>query len=183
VAKLVSNSSLANYLHASELRIDQQSEAGNMDQAHLIACPALPTCSQAVSEAESYRAELLSIFESIENRLNLPLGNLQVRIAGCSNNCSRPLLAHIGLIGQGTDRYAIFFGGSIRKSTLAKHIEGTWPWGPKLFETLERLCLLVYQTSTSTECCSMNQFNLAECFESISEEQLELISSQLTKDL
>ena len=183
VAKLVSNNSLANYFQASELRIDQQSEAGNMDQAHLIACPALPTCSQAVSEAESYRAELLSIFESIENRLNLPLGKLQVRIAGCSNNCSRPLLAHIGLIGQGTDRYAIFFGGSIRKSTLAKHVEGTWPWGPKLFETLERLCLLVYQTSTSTECCSMNQFNLAECFESISKEQLELISSQLTKDL
>lgn len=182
VEQLISSSPIANYLQLSQPRIDQQNDS-RIDRGHLIACPALPTCSQAVSEAESYRTELHSIFESIENRLNLPLGKLRVRIAGCSNNCSRPLLAHIGLIGQGTDRYAILFGGSVRRSTLARNIEGSWPWGPKLFETLERLCRLVYQTATLTDPCSMNQVTLADCFESMSNEQSEMILSQVTQEL
>lgn len=182
VERLMASSPFANYLQLSQPGIAQQNDA-LIDRGQFIACPALPTCSQAVAEAESYRTELHSIFESIKNRLNLPLGKLRVRIAGCSNNCSRPLLAHIGLIGQGTDRYAIFFGGSVCRSTLARNVEGSWPWGPKLFETLERLCRLVYQTATSTEPCSINQVTLADCFESISNEQSEIILSQLAQEL
>lgn len=183
VEQLVTTGPLASYLQSPRPRHDKHPDNRNIDRGNYIACPALPTCAQAVSEAESYRTELHSIFESIESRLNFPLGKLQVRIAGCSNNCSRPLLAHIGLIGQGTDRYAIFFGGSVRRSKLAKNIEGSWPWGPKLFETLERLCRLVYQTAISPEPCSMSQVTLADCFESVSAEQSEIILSKLAQDL
>ena len=86
-----------------------------------MACPALPTCGLAVTEAE--RA-LPTVLDELEAELaSLGLGNerLTVRMTGCPNGCARPYNADIGLVGRsaqmgpdgrpGPGTYTIFLGG------------------------------------------------------------------------
>ncbi|MDX9974384.1 MAG: NADPH-dependent assimilatory sulfite reductase hemoprotein subunit [FCB group bacterium] len=72
-----------------------------------MACPALPLCGLAMSEAE--RA-LPGIIKSIEEAGHGD-ANVIIRMSGCPNNCSRPRSAELGLIGNGTDRYHVYTGG------------------------------------------------------------------------
>jgi len=86
-----------------------------------MACPALPTCGLAVTEAERALPSLLDQLEVELNRLGLDQERFTVRMTGCPNGCARPYNADIGLVGRsahinadgtpGPGTYTIFLGG------------------------------------------------------------------------
>ncbi len=65
-----------------------------------MACPALPTCGLAVTEAERVLPELLGQLEQELDRLGLAQERFTVRMTGCPNGCARPYNADIGLVGR-----------------------------------------------------------------------------------
>ncbi len=73
-----------------------------------LACPALPTCGLAMTQAESILPEYLSAIEAAG------LGDVDViiRMAGCPNGCSRPPTAEIGIYGYGKNDHVIQVGGA-----------------------------------------------------------------------
>ncbi len=86
-----------------------------------MACPALPTCGLAVTEAERALPEILDSLETELSRLGLGDERLTVRMTGCPNGCARPYNSDIGLVGRsahirpdgtpGPGTYTIFLGG------------------------------------------------------------------------
>jgi sulfite reductase (ferredoxin) len=81
-----------------------------------IACPALPTCGLAMTEAEGILPEYVSALEEDG------LGDVDVliRMAGCPNGCPRPPTAEIGIFGFGKNRHVIQVGGARDGSRIAK---------------------------------------------------------------
>ena len=65
-----------------------------------MACPALPTCGLAVTEAERALPSVLDELEAELARLGLAQERLTVRMTGCPNGCARPYNADIGLVGR-----------------------------------------------------------------------------------
>ena len=86
---------------------------------HALACPALPLCGLAVTEAERILPEVLERLESLLQRLGITKSVL-VRITGCPNGCARPYMAEIGLVGSGIDQYQLWLGGTPNLSRLAE---------------------------------------------------------------
>ncbi|MEL0585737.1 MAG: assimilatory sulfite reductase (NADPH) hemoprotein subunit [Candidatus Thiodiazotropha sp. (ex. Lucinoma kazani)] len=79
-----------------------------------IACVALPTCPQAMAEAERYFPDLLSKVELLAERYAIEDSPIVIRMTGCPNGCARPYVAEIGLIGKGPGRYNLHLGGDGR---------------------------------------------------------------------
>ncbi len=78
---------------------------------HAIACPALPTCGQAITESERILPALVT---QVQNEL---FGTgvdtvVHLRTSGCPNGCSRPYTAEIGIVGASVDMYTIYLGAS-----------------------------------------------------------------------
>ncbi len=76
-----------------------------------MACTALPTCGQALAEAERVSPALI---EQVEEELRLlDLGDepLSIRMTGCPNGCARPYMGDIGIVGRTKDIYNIYIGG------------------------------------------------------------------------
>jgi sulfite reductase (ferredoxin) len=87
-------------------------------QRHALACPALPTCGLALTEAE--RA-LPGVLASLGATLaEVGLGDLapHVRMTGCPNGCARPYTAEIGIVGRGKRSYDIHVGGHVAGTRL-----------------------------------------------------------------
>jgi len=86
---------------------------------HAIACPALPTCGLAITEAER-------ILPLVVARLEIQLAGLGIdrpvllRMTGCPNGCARPYMAEIGLVGSGVDEYQLWLGGTPGLTQLAR---------------------------------------------------------------
>jgi len=76
-----------------------------------MACVALPTCPQAMAEAERYFPGLLDKIDTLTQRHGISDTNLVVRMTGCPNGCARPFLAEIGLVGKAPGRYNLYLGG------------------------------------------------------------------------
>ncbi len=76
-----------------------------------IACVALPTCPQAMAEAERYFPELLEKIEALAMRHGIVRQAIVMRMTGCPNGCARPYVAEVGLIGKGPGRYNLQLGG------------------------------------------------------------------------
>lgn len=77
-----------------------------------LACPAIPTCGLALSEAERIFPAFLNELEQTLDDLGLETAAPVVRITGCPNGCARPYTAEIGLVGRSGDHYVIYLGGS-----------------------------------------------------------------------
>jgi sulfite reductase (ferredoxin) len=87
-----------------------------------MACPALPTCGLAVTEAERALPGVMDQLEVELERLGLADERFTVRMTGCPNGCARPYNADIGLVGRSAAKsgdgsnepgtYTIFLGGS-----------------------------------------------------------------------
>ncbi len=88
-----------------------------------IACPALPTCGLAVAEAERF---LPTLIEELEE-LGVASEEIDLRMSGCPNACSRPPTAEIGIVGRSRESYNIYLGGSPRGDRLAKLYEEAVP--------------------------------------------------------
>jgi sulfite reductase (ferredoxin) len=86
-----------------------------------MACPALPTCGLAVTEAERVMPGILDQLEVELSRLGLEREQFTVRMTGCPNGCARPYNSDVGLVGRsahvrqddtpGPGTYTIFLGG------------------------------------------------------------------------
>ncbi|HEY3523767.1 MAG TPA: NADPH-dependent assimilatory sulfite reductase hemoprotein subunit [Candidatus Limnocylindrales bacterium] len=76
-----------------------------------MACPALPTCGLAVTEAERALPAVLDELQTIFDRAGVADAAPTIRMTGCPNGCARPYVAEIGLVGDAIDRYQIWLGG------------------------------------------------------------------------
>ncbi len=86
-----------------------------------MACVALPTCPQAMAEAERYFPDLLEKVEELTKRHNITDSSIVMRVTGCPNGCARPFVAEIGLVGKGPGSYNLYLGGDgsgLRLATL-----------------------------------------------------------------
>jgi sulfite reductase (ferredoxin) len=79
---------------------------------HAMACPALPFCSQAITDAERALPEVMDELETALVRLGLDGDAITVRMTGCPNGCARPYVSDIGFVGRSIGAYAIYLGGS-----------------------------------------------------------------------
>jgi sulfite reductase (ferredoxin) len=111
---------------------------------HGIACPALPLCGLAVTEAERIFPEVLERLEDQLNQLAISKPIL-VRMTGCPNGCARPYMAEIGLVGSGVNQYQLWLGGSAQLSRLAEPYLDKMPLDT-LEKTLEPLLLAWRET-------------------------------------
>ena len=86
-----------------------------------MACPAMPTCGLAVTEAERALPTVIDQLETELAKLGLEEERLTVRMTGCPNGCARPYNCDIGLVGRSATRnpdgtpgpgtYTIFLAG------------------------------------------------------------------------
>ena len=86
-----------------------------------MACPAMPTCGLAVTEAERALPTIMDQLEVALTTLGLESDRFTVRMTGCPNGCARPYNADIGLVGRSATRnddgtpgpgtYTVFLGG------------------------------------------------------------------------
>ncbi len=83
---------------------------------HALACPALPTCGLAVAEAERYLPTLLDALEA----RGFGAEQVNLRLSGCPNSCSRPPTAEIGIIGRSSGKYNVYVGGCRAGTRLAR---------------------------------------------------------------
>ncbi len=96
----------------------QKSEDISQVRRHAMACPALPTCSLALTEAERYLPHLLAQVEQDVAALGLADESFSVRMTGCPNGCARPYVAEIGLVGRSGTRYNVYLGGALAGTRL-----------------------------------------------------------------
>ncbi len=78
-----------------------------------MACPALPTCGLAITEAERVMPDFTRTIDALLAKLNLHNGPVpHIRMTGCPNGCARPYSAEVGLVGRSLNSYTIYLGGS-----------------------------------------------------------------------
>jgi sulfite reductase (ferredoxin) len=85
-----------------------------------MACPALPMCGQAITEAERVSPEVLADIDARLREAGLAEEEITVRLTGCPNGCARPLTAEIGVVGLSVNLYTIYLGGSRLGTRLAE---------------------------------------------------------------
>lgn len=87
-------------------------------QTHSMACPAIPTCGLALSEAERTLPKIIDEMEAEVQRLGLTQDKIGVRMTGCPNGCVRPYQSDIGIVGRSGDKYTLYVGGNLVGSRL-----------------------------------------------------------------
>ena len=85
-----------------------------------MACPALPTCGQAITESERVWPQLARQIQQVWDAAGLRDEPLCVRMTGCPNGCARPYTAEIGIVGQSTDLHSLYLGGAPLGTRLAE---------------------------------------------------------------
>jgi sulfite reductase (ferredoxin) len=83
-----------------------------------LACPALPTCGLALTEAERVRDMLVSEIVERMARWGVEQERLSIRITGCPNGCARPYSGDIGIVGRIPGYYSIYVGGDFEGTRL-----------------------------------------------------------------
>tara|TARA_Y100001935_G_C17291130_1_gene503386 strand:- start:315 stop:2096 length:1782 start_codon:yes stop_codon:yes gene_type:complete len=91
----------------------------NEIQRHALACPALPLCGLAMTEAERILPDILERIEILLKSLGIKK-TILFRMTGCPNGCSRPYMAELALVGSGLNKYQLWLGGSKNLQRLAK---------------------------------------------------------------
>ena len=104
--------------------LDTEAGAGanptNRLDASAIACPALPLCGLAMSEAERGLPDINARLVALLDRMGLGDESFVVRMTGCPNGCARPYMAEVGFVGDGPRSYQIWLGGSPGHTRLAE---------------------------------------------------------------
>jgi sulfite reductase (ferredoxin) len=83
-----------------------------------LACPALPSCGLALTEAERVRDEIVEAIAARLKRWGLEGERLSVRITGCPNGCARPYSGDIGIVGRVPGYYSLYVGGDFEGKRL-----------------------------------------------------------------
>ncbi|THU64377.1 hypothetical protein C4D60_Mb01t25840 [Musa balbisiana] len=86
-----------------------------------MACPALPLCPLAITEAERGIPDILRRVRAVFDKVGLKYNDsVVIRVTGCPNGCARPYMAELGLVGDGPNSYQIWLGGTPNQTRLAK---------------------------------------------------------------
>lgn len=85
-----------------------------------MACPALPTCGLAITEAERVFPQVISELEDALDEIGIGGEGIVTRMTGCPNGCARPYVAEIAFVGRSLDKYSVFLGGSAVGTRLAR---------------------------------------------------------------
>jgi sulfite reductase (ferredoxin) len=94
-----------------------------------LACPALPTCGLAISEAERVLPRVLADIEQTLDDVGLPAEPIVFRMTGCPNGCARPYVAEVALVGRSLDKYLLYLGGDVAGTRLARPFLDLVPLG------------------------------------------------------
>ncbi len=86
---------------------------------HAMACPAMPLCGLAITEAERILPNVLNRIRVLLEKLGIKKSIL-IRMTGCPNGCARPYMAELALVGSGVNDYQLWLGGSPSLERLAK---------------------------------------------------------------
>jgi sulfite reductase beta subunit-like hemoprotein len=84
-----------------------------------LACVALPTCGQALTEGERVRDPIVADVESRLARHGLLGERISLRITGCPNGCARPYGGDVGVVGRAPGLYTLFVGGDFEGTRLS----------------------------------------------------------------
>ncbi|MEM1368877.1 MAG: sulfite reductase, ferredoxin dependent [Cyanobacteria bacterium P01_H01_bin.15] len=85
-----------------------------------MACPALPTCSLALSESERVLPSMIDRIQALLDRMGLGDEHFVIRMTGCPNGCARPYIAELGLVGSGAEAYQVWLGACPNQTRLSK---------------------------------------------------------------
>lgn len=85
-----------------------------------MACPALPTCGLALTDAERFLPTVIDEVEQVAANLGLGEEHFSIRMTGCPNGCARPYVADIGLVGRTVGKYNIYLGGNLEGTRISK---------------------------------------------------------------
>jgi sulfite reductase (ferredoxin) len=88
----------------------------------IMACPALPTCGQALAEAERATPGVVEQVEGALAEQGLAGEELRINMTGCPNGCSRPYTSEIGIVGRTKTGYDLYVGGSVGHDRLNQRI-------------------------------------------------------------
>ena len=91
----------------------------NEIERHALACPALPLCGLAMTEAERILPDILERIDTLLKDIGIKK-TILIRMTGCPNGCSRPYMAELALVGSGLNNYQLWLGGSKNLQRLAK---------------------------------------------------------------
>ncbi len=100
-----------------------------------MACPAIPTCSLAITESERSLPVLVDQLEPILAELGLSEEAISIRMTGCPNGCARPYQSEIGIVGRGGTKYTLYIGGDSLGRRLNTELQDSVPFdqlAPKL---------------------------------------------------
>ena len=87
-----------------------------------IACPALPTCGQALGEAERILPQFVELLD--KGLVDAGLGGSAIRmnVTGCPNGCARPYTAELGIVGRTKTNYDVYVGGAVGGERMAERL-------------------------------------------------------------
>jgi sulfite reductase (ferredoxin) len=85
-----------------------------------LACPALPTCGLAITEAERALPHLIEEIEGALEETGLIQEPIVMRMTGCPNGCARPYVAELAFVGRSLNKYVIYLGGDAAGTRLAR---------------------------------------------------------------
>jgi len=88
-----------------------------------LACPALPTCPQALAESERVLPDVVARVEAELEQRASGRRPLQLRMTGCPNGCARPAVAEVGIVGRTKNSYDVYLGGGPRGDRLATLVQ------------------------------------------------------------
>merc|ERR1712087_974650 len=77
-----------------------------------LACPALPLCGLAQTEAERRMPEYVERIRALLEKMDLDDEEIMIRMTGCPNGCARPYMAELAFVGDGPKSYQVWLGGS-----------------------------------------------------------------------
>src|SRR5204863_253694 len=87
-----------------------------------LACPALPSCGLALTEAERVQTDIVGAIAARLERWGLERERLSIRITGCPNGCARPYSGDIGIVGRVPGAYSLYVGGDFEGTRLNQAI-------------------------------------------------------------
>jgi sulfite reductase (ferredoxin) len=104
-----------------------RADALSMAQRWSMACPAIPTCGLAITEAERALPGVVDQLETVLADLGLAGEPISVRMTGCPNGCARPYQSEVGIVGRGGTKYTLYIGGDSFGRRLNTEVQDSVP--------------------------------------------------------
>ena len=132
-----------------------ESDLSDLTLSHM-ACPALPMCGLATTEAERVSGDVVSIIDRARKAAGVPDLTVVSRITGCPNGCARTYMAEVGLVGSGPNMYQVWLGGSHNQTRTAQEYEFKVKFND--IEALLTNLFTVYREARTTKTESFGDF-------------------------